>query len=744
MILIEFIAKVFTKCKDSLQEGERLENISWRLWYREVSQYRSSLPSSRSLSPEPIDHSVNGVETPLSPISQQDDARYYDGECHSFRIFLWFPSSSCSLPGPYLTSTSTKRVPSPSSPNGRAGASFSEIDHRLSVSPASSYRPSSIRSKSSSSVGRIIVDMLPDNKLVGPNHQPRPSRAASSIPPRPDSTCVVVSPLPAMLLSQPSQSPHAPFTPPSGSNSISTSSLFPRVVVVNPTPHPTPPATPAPPSPVTHFNPHSNPIHPIKGSSPTLRHPQPQSQAQAHLLPPPHVSTSARPAPTLAHTPLYPSHSTRSSHPSHSSQPSHPPSGSALLSGWDPSSSVIAPSASATPSTTSHSHSQSSPSNSKSSGPNGATNSFPLANPQPPLVPVPSPNRSAQAVSRANGLLSSSKPNGFAPPPPLSLSLKAKPRALGSIERGAGTWLGMIGTGGRSANEDTTGTASATLRPADRRFFLQQAESPSPERASLGGTSVTTTTTDRTGMTGSTGRSERERVREREAEREREMNIENEKQRRLELEREKEREREREREKEREREEQDRRRSTRPEPEPVPLAPPQSKLPSSDRQSHSQSQPKSPLHPEIQPQPQPSSINSNVTRVSINSSSRRPQRSHTTGVGTKRGKDSALGAVRHAPVRPPMHRFVTARHGQHPLVQRPREVGSRREGRRSTLGVWEVVRRGRRSRRVRRRGERSLRRRRRAPLRRRLIHRRPYNHFNPHLPFRQTFFRRLL
>ncbi|EIM91688.1 DUF1752-domain-containing protein, partial [Stereum hirsutum FP-91666 SS1] len=26
---------IFTKCKESLQEGERLENISWRLWYRE-------------------------------------------------------------------------------------------------------------------------------------------------------------------------------------------------------------------------------------------------------------------------------------------------------------------------------------------------------------------------------------------------------------------------------------------------------------------------------------------------------------------------------------------------------------------------------------------------------------------------------------------------------------------------------------------------------------------------------------
>ncbi|KAF9514614.1 hypothetical protein BS47DRAFT_1294997, partial [Hydnum rufescens UP504] len=26
---------VFTKCKESLQDGRRLENIAWRLWHRE-------------------------------------------------------------------------------------------------------------------------------------------------------------------------------------------------------------------------------------------------------------------------------------------------------------------------------------------------------------------------------------------------------------------------------------------------------------------------------------------------------------------------------------------------------------------------------------------------------------------------------------------------------------------------------------------------------------------------------------
>lgn len=42
---------VFTKCKESLQDGRRLENISWRLWYREMAAhqtYRPPTPDSSS------------------------------------------------------------------------------------------------------------------------------------------------------------------------------------------------------------------------------------------------------------------------------------------------------------------------------------------------------------------------------------------------------------------------------------------------------------------------------------------------------------------------------------------------------------------------------------------------------------------------------------------------------------------------------------------------------------------------
>ena len=35
-VLIYSPPKVFTKCKESLHDGRRLENISWRLWHREM------------------------------------------------------------------------------------------------------------------------------------------------------------------------------------------------------------------------------------------------------------------------------------------------------------------------------------------------------------------------------------------------------------------------------------------------------------------------------------------------------------------------------------------------------------------------------------------------------------------------------------------------------------------------------------------------------------------------------------
>ncbi|OZJ03134.1 hypothetical protein BZG36_03867 [Bifiguratus adelaidae] len=84
---------VFTKCKTSLENGYRLENISWRLWYREshrsISQslpstYSSSSTSSHSSSPQlgtpPLSsifdsHSITSTSTLNDSTHQHSEAR---------------------------------------------------------------------------------------------------------------------------------------------------------------------------------------------------------------------------------------------------------------------------------------------------------------------------------------------------------------------------------------------------------------------------------------------------------------------------------------------------------------------------------------------------------------------------------------------------------------------------------------------------------------------------------------------
>ncbi|KAI0733240.1 DUF1752-domain-containing protein, partial [Irpex lacteus] len=59
---------VFTKCKQSLKDGRRLENMSWRLWYREMSlSYSPDSFTSRTFSPSLSDA---GCTSPITPVSE--------------------------------------------------------------------------------------------------------------------------------------------------------------------------------------------------------------------------------------------------------------------------------------------------------------------------------------------------------------------------------------------------------------------------------------------------------------------------------------------------------------------------------------------------------------------------------------------------------------------------------------------------------------------------------------------------
>jgi hypothetical protein len=57
---------VFTKCKGSLQDGPRLEYISWRLWYRQLEAHRTNKP----LPIPPHSPHLIPVSCPLTPVSE--------------------------------------------------------------------------------------------------------------------------------------------------------------------------------------------------------------------------------------------------------------------------------------------------------------------------------------------------------------------------------------------------------------------------------------------------------------------------------------------------------------------------------------------------------------------------------------------------------------------------------------------------------------------------------------------------
>ncbi|EJF58580.1 hypothetical protein DICSQDRAFT_66665 [Dichomitus squalens LYAD-421 SS1] len=59
---------LFTKCKESLKDGRRLENISWRLWYRELASAQCTPSSSPGTLSPPF--SEKRSPSPVTPISE--------------------------------------------------------------------------------------------------------------------------------------------------------------------------------------------------------------------------------------------------------------------------------------------------------------------------------------------------------------------------------------------------------------------------------------------------------------------------------------------------------------------------------------------------------------------------------------------------------------------------------------------------------------------------------------------------
>ena len=140
--------------------------------------------------------------------------------------------------------------------------------------------------KPAAPVGKIICDMIPRKLdlalLKSPMRSPLPKLDPIIVAADPGT--MVVTPVPSMLLPPPTTPP-----PPTGG-------LFPRVVVVNPTPHPTPPATPVPsgpPPPLQTTGQHLAP--PSRLFAAVNRHNSPDATTPPNLAPapacPPHLLT---------------------------------------------------------------------------------------------------------------------------------------------------------------------------------------------------------------------------------------------------------------------------------------------------------------------------------------------------------------------------------------------------------------------------------------------------------------------
>ncbi|CCM03602.1 uncharacterized protein FIBRA_05740 [Fibroporia radiculosa] len=196
---------LFTKCKESLKDGRRLENLSWRLWYREIAASHTPSSSPGSLSPSSCGRRS---PTPITPVSEDGPGRD-DGT-----------SQPCLHTGPAPSTAHSWH-------GDVAQLSVVTASRRLSIASAPADRP-----QPTIAVGRFLIDILPTKLDIAAHKKSigSPRGTFAHVPPS-SALPVIVQPRPVVAI-QVHSTPSVP------------APAFPRVVVVNPTPHPTPPATP--------------------------------------------------------------------------------------------------------------------------------------------------------------------------------------------------------------------------------------------------------------------------------------------------------------------------------------------------------------------------------------------------------------------------------------------------------------------------------------------------------------------
>ncbi|KAI0950724.1 hypothetical protein AcW1_007960 [Taiwanofungus camphoratus] len=255
---------LFTKCKESLKDGRRLENISWRLWYREIAaSHHSPYSSSDCLSPPLCE---KRSPSPVTPTSEDGRINHQASSPQA----LLNPAADVAAARSWHGDAST--------------SSLLPASRRLSTASMPMARPQA-KPHNSVGVGKLILEILP-GKLDVPagrivsntkqdvaNSKARPPPVPKIVQPRP----LVATPTVQL---------------PSGSST--STPIFPRVVVVNPTPHPTPPATPNIPRGSSVL--HSAPAH---ASTHIATHLVPPQSTRTMVMAPP-ATPAKPPAPSPA------------------------------------------------------------------------------------------------------------------------------------------------------------------------------------------------------------------------------------------------------------------------------------------------------------------------------------------------------------------------------------------------------------------------------------------------------------
>ncbi|CAE7162256.1 unnamed protein product [Rhizoctonia solani] len=279
---------VFTKTTGALADGPRLENMTWRLWHRQMLLDRSTTVEDALATPTYCGEST--VE-----IVDDDDDEWEDDSAPPSRDPTVVPTTICAdKPG-----VNTRRQSS----TVLLQRQTTEPPTILSASQPTPSRPSlTIQSRSNSSpdsnlshatnIGRIISHLLPDKLEVAV-----PASLATQ-------SSILASSVDDQAPSTPTQAVQfliqAPSTPPNVS-ADAPAHLPPTLMVINPTPRPTPPATP---SSRARAVPTNIPVALSPSNAPlALAAPSTLSQPHLVLLPCPSASDRLIPAAALPLTP---------------------------------------------------------------------------------------------------------------------------------------------------------------------------------------------------------------------------------------------------------------------------------------------------------------------------------------------------------------------------------------------------------------------------------------------------------